>query len=81
MENTVAVAIWISSLVVKNFRISLIAQRSPAGVAWFVKASIFHSVNSAPSANGRLNPAWVWYIFGNIDFVFPLLQLPCINIY
>ena len=27
-------------------------------VAWFVKASDFHSVNSAPSANGGLNPAW-----------------------
>ena len=35
---------------------------SPAVVAWFVKASVFNSVNSAPSANGVLNPAWVWYI-------------------
>ena len=26
--------------------------------AWFVKASVFHSVNSAPSANGGSNPAW-----------------------
>ena len=24
----------------------------PAVVAWFAKASVFHSVNSAPSANG-----------------------------
>ena len=31
---------------------------SPAVVAWFVKASVFHSVNSAPSANGGSNPAW-----------------------
>ena len=31
-------------------------------VAWFIKASYFHSVNSAPSANGGSNPAWVWYI-------------------
>ena len=30
----------------------------PAVVAWFVKASVFHSVNSAPSANGGSNPAW-----------------------
>ena len=27
-------------------------------VAWFVKASVFHSVNSAPSANGGSNLAW-----------------------
>ena len=27
-------------------------------VAWFAKALVFHSVNSAPSANGRSNPAW-----------------------
>ena len=33
-------------------------QDSPAVVAWFVKASVFHSVNSAPSANGGSNPAW-----------------------
>ena len=31
-------------------------------MAWFVKASVFHSVNSAPSGNGGSNPAWVWYI-------------------
>ena len=31
-------------------------------MAWFIKASVFNSVNSAPSANGGLNPAWVWYI-------------------
>ena len=31
-------------------------------VAWFVKASDFHSVNYAPSANGGSNTAWVWYI-------------------
>ena len=30
----------------------------PAAVAWFVKASVFHSVNSAPSANGGSNPDW-----------------------
>ena len=30
----------------------------PAVVAWFVKASVFHSVNSAPSVNGGSNPAW-----------------------
>ena len=35
---------------------------SPAVVARFVKASVFYSVNSAPSANGGSNPAWVWYI-------------------
>ena len=29
----------------------------PAAVAWFVKASVFHSVNAAPSANGGSNPA------------------------
>ena len=29
----------------------------PAVVAWFVKASVFHSVNYAPSANGGSNPA------------------------
>ena len=34
----------------------------PAVVAWFVKASVFHSVNSAPSANGGSNPAWECYI-------------------
>ena len=34
---------------------------SPAMVAWFVKASVYHSVNSAPSANGASNPAWEWY--------------------
>ena len=34
----------------------------PAVVAWFIKASVFHSVNYAPSANGGSNPAWVWYI-------------------
>ena len=34
---------------------------SPAVVAWFVKASVFHSVNSAPSANGGSNPAWECY--------------------
>ena len=33
-----------------------------AVVAWFVKASVFHSVNSAPSASGGSNPAWVWHI-------------------
>ena len=27
---------------------------SPAGVAWFVKGSVFYSVNSAPSANESL---------------------------
>ena len=27
-------------------------------VAWFVKASVFHSVNSAPSTNSGSNPAW-----------------------
>ena len=27
-------------------------------MAWFVKASVFHSVNSAPAANGGSNPAW-----------------------
>ena len=32
--------------------------KSPAVVAWFVKASVFHSVNSAPSANGGSNPIW-----------------------
>ena len=32
--------------------------RDPAVVAWFAKASVFHSVNSAPSANGGLNAAW-----------------------
>ena len=26
-------------------------------VAWFVKASVFNSLNSAPSANGGSNPA------------------------
>ena len=31
---------------------------SPAVVAQFVKESVFHSVNSAPSANSGLNPAW-----------------------
>ena len=31
---------------------------SPAVVAWFVGASVFHSVNSASSANGGSNPAW-----------------------
>ena len=35
-----------------------ITQISPAVVAWLVKASVFHSVNSAPSANGGSNPAW-----------------------
>ena len=29
----------------------------PAVVAWFIKASVFHSVNSAPSVNGGSNPA------------------------
>ena len=29
----------------------------PAVVAWFAKASVFHSVNSAFSASGGLNPA------------------------
>ena len=28
----------------------------PAVVAWFAKASVFHSVNSAPSANHGSNP-------------------------
>ena len=28
----------------------------PAVVAWFIKASVFHSVKSAPSANGGSNP-------------------------
>ena len=28
---------------------------SPAVVAWFIKASVFQSVNSAPSANGGYN--------------------------
>ena len=37
----------------------------PAVVAWFVKASVFHSVNSTPTANGGSNPAWVWYINGS----------------
>ena len=31
---------------------------SSAMVAWFVKASVFQSVNSAPSANGGSNTAW-----------------------
>ena len=31
---------------------------SPAVVAWFVKASVFHSVNYAPSVNGGSHPAW-----------------------
>ena len=30
----------------------------PAVVDWFVKASFFLSVNSAPCANGGSNPAW-----------------------
>ena len=34
----------------------------PAVVAWFVKVSVFHSVNSAPSGNSGSNPAWVWFI-------------------
>ena len=29
-----------------------------AVVVWFVKASVFHSVNSAPSRNGGSNPTW-----------------------
>ena len=31
--------------------------QDPAVVAWLAKASLFHSVNSAFSANGGLNPA------------------------
>ena len=34
----------------------------PAVVAWFAKASVFQSVNSAPSANGGSNPIEVWCI-------------------
>ena len=32
------------------------AEPGPAVVAWMVKASVFHSVNSAPSAKGGSNP-------------------------
>ena len=39
------------------FLVKYKAERDPAVVAWFVKASVFHSVNSAPSANGGSNPA------------------------
>ena len=35
--------------------------RGSAVVAWFVKASVFHSGNSAPSANGGPNLPWVCY--------------------
>ena len=31
-------------------------------VAWFVKASVFHTVDSAPSAKGGSNPAWECFI-------------------
>ena len=34
----------------------------PAVVAWFVKASVFHSVNSAPSANGGSSLGCVVYL-------------------
>ena len=39
---------------------------SPAVVAWFLKASVFHSVNSAPSENG----AWVWYPVSCLKWTF-----------
>ena len=37
-------------------------RKYPAVVAWFAKASVFHSVNSAPCANGGSNPVEVWCI-------------------
>ena len=46
---------------------------NPAMVAWFVKASVFHSVNSAPSANGGSNPA-----YGN-NFYGPIYQIQVDN--
>ena len=41
-----------------NFFQDKVKTGCPAVVAWFVRASVFHSVNYAPSANGGLNPAW-----------------------
>ena len=40
-----------------NFLVKISNWIGPAAVAWFVKASVFHSVNSALSANGGSNPA------------------------
>ena len=35
-------------------------------MAWFVKKSVFHSVNLAPSANGESNPAFGNNLYGRI---------------
>ena len=37
---------------------NILSKLLPAVVAWFVRVSVFHSVNSAPSANSASNPAW-----------------------
>ena len=42
---------------------------NPAVVAWFVKGSVFYLVNSAPSANGESNPAWVINMVANAPAV------------
>ena len=46
-----------SEFAFKIFMLFLSHLTSPAAVAWFVKAPVYHSVNSAPSANGESNPA------------------------
>ena len=45
-------------------------RQCPAVVAWFAKASVFHSVNSAPSANGGSNPTWVINMVANAPAVY-----------
>ena len=39
-------------------------------MVWFAKASIFHSVNSAPSASSGSNPAWVIITVANAPDVY-----------
>ena len=46
------------SELVSHFILNITSRGCPAVVAWFVEASVFHLVNSAPSANGGSNPAW-----------------------
>ena len=46
------------------------ANPDPAVVAWFANASVFHSVNSTPSANGGSNPTWGIITVANAPAVF-----------
>ena len=58
------------SLIAHSFEYRISRLDNPAVVAWFAKASIFHSVNSAPSASSGSNPAWVIITVANAPAVY-----------